>query len=39
MGLANLLIGQNNFSKLLQMAQQGDVKYVDFTPNDFPEVS
>lgn len=36
MGLANLLTGENNFHKLLEMAQKGDVKYTDFTPVDFP---
>lgn len=36
MGLANLLIGENNFHNLLSMAQKGDVKYTDFTPDDFP---
>ena len=38
MGLANLLTGENNFHKLLEMAQKGDVKYTDFTPVDFPQV-
>lgn len=39
MGLANLLVGQNNFHKLLEMAQKGNVKFTDFTPEDFPEVT
>jgi len=36
MGLANLLTGKNNFHELLEMAQKGDVKFVDFIPEDFP---
>lgn len=39
MGLANLLVGENSFHKLLEMAQKGDIKYTDFTPTDFPEVN
>lgn len=38
MGLANLLIGENNFHKLLEMAQKGDVNFTDLTPTDFPEI-
>ena len=38
MGLANLLVGENNFQKLLKMAEVGQVKNVDFIPEDFPEI-
>lgn len=39
MGLANLLVGENNFQKLLKLAEKGDVKNTDFIPEDFPEVN
>jgi hypothetical protein len=39
MGLANLLVGENNFHRLVEMAEKGNFKYTDFTPEDFPEVT
>ena len=38
LGLANLLVGENNFHKLLKMAEVGKVRNVDFIPEDFPEI-
>jgi type II pantothenate kinase len=32
LGLANLLVGENNFHKLLEMAEKGNFKYTDITP-------
>ena len=38
LGLANLLVGENNFHKLLKMAEDGKIKNIDFIPEDFPEL-
>jgi pantothenate kinase len=33
--MANLLTGENNYQKLLEMAQKGNEANTDFTPKDF----
>ena len=38
MGLSTLLVGENNYQKLVEMAQQGNEANTDLTPKDYKSI-